>query len=362
MNSIKRANATFEFTRILVALMIAFGLTLLCIILVTEEPLKAVYYFAIGPFTTTRRFGQLIGKFIPYLLTGTGMCFVYASNRFNLIGEGVYSLSACTVILFAVLMQGLELPHILFVVLLILIAVSVSAAVGFVPAVMREKLGIHEVVSSIMLNFSLLYLTTYIVKTLVADNKLTYLGSLPLPESAKLTAIVPNTYIHSGLFIGLAAVALACLIFYRTPLGYHIRICGSNPDFARASGINIARCMIAAQVLGAAFSALGGAVDFMGIYDRYIWTALTQMGFDGLLVAVLSKKKPQYVPLGAFLLAYMRTGATILNYQTDIPLEFIQIMQAIIILLIAAEQFLGKLKDRVVFRIASRTERGGTDV
>lgn len=357
MNSIRRANATFEFMRILVALVIAFGLTLLCIILVTEKPLEAVYYFAIGPFTTVRRFGQLMGKFIPYLLTGTGMCFVYASNRFNLIGEGVYSLSACMVILFAILLQGLGLPHVVFILVLLVIAVLISSAVGFVPAVMREKLGIHEVVSSIMLNFSLLFVTTYIIKTMVADNSLTYLGSLPLPESAKLAAIVPNTYIHSGLFIGLAAVIVACLIFYRTPLGYYIRICGSNPDFARASGINIARCMIAAQVLGAAFSALGGAVDFMGIYDRYIWTALTQMGFDGLLVAVLSKKKPQYVPLGAFLLAYMRTGATILNYQTDIPLEFVQIMQAIIILLIAAEQFLGGVKNRIIFQLAKKMEK-----
>ncbi len=357
MKQAKRADALFELLRILAALVIAYGLTLLCIVMISDEPMEAVYYFAVGPFTTMRRFGQLIGKFIPYLLTGTGMCFVYASNRFNLIGEGVYSLSACMVIYFALTLEPANIPHILFVILLIAIGTAVGAAVGFIPAVLREKLGIHEVVSSIMLNFSLLYVTTYIIKAKVADGSLTYLGSKMLPESAKLTTLIPNTYIHSGLFIGLGAVAVACLIFYKTPLGYNIRISGSNADFAKASGINITASMLIAQVLGAAFSALGGAVDFLGIYDRYMWTSLTQMGFDGLLVAVLSKKKPQFIPLGAFLLAYMRTGATILNYKTDIPLEFVQIMQAIIILLIAAEHFMGGVKDKIIFGIASKAEK-----
>ncbi|MBQ6478540.1 MAG: ABC transporter permease [Erysipelotrichaceae bacterium] len=361
MKKIKQANALFEFIRIIAALLIAYAITLLLIVLITDDPIDAVYHFAIGPFTTKRRFGQLIGKFIPYLLTGTGMCFVYASNRFNLIGEGVYSLSGCIVAILAIKNAGIALPPALWIAILLIIGTLVGAAVGLIPALMREKLAIHEIVSSIMLNFALLYLTNYLIKTRVADTEITYLGSTMLPKEVKLTALVNGTNIHSGLFIGLLAVVVATVIFYRTSLGYHIRICGSNQEFAKVSGINIARSLIIAQVLGAAFSALGGAVDILGVYDRYMWTALTQMGFDGLLVAVLSKKKPQYVPLGAFLLAYMRTGATILNYKTDIPLEFVQVMQAVVILLIAAEQFLGKYKNALIFRLAKQ-EKGEKNV
>jgi simple sugar transport system permease protein len=76
------------------------------------------------------------------------------------------------------------------------------------------------------------------------------------------------------------------------------------------------------------------------------------MGFDGLLVAVLSKKNPIFIPLGAFLLAYMRTGAAILNYSTKIPIEFVDIMQAIIILLVAAENFMGGIKKQFIFKSA----------
>jgi len=85
-----------------------------------------------------------------------------------------------------------------------------------------------------------------------------------------------------------------------------------------------------------------------------MWTALTNVGFDGLMVAVLAKKNPVFIPLGAFLLAYMRTGASILNYTTEIPIEFVDIMQSIIILLIAADHFMGGSKEKLIFRMSRK--------
>lgn len=350
MKETRRIEFIFEIVRILAALVIAYGVTLLCIMLISDNPGEAVYMFAIGPFTSKRRFGQLIGKFIPYLLTGTGMCFVYASNRFNLIGEGVYLMSGCMVALVATQFMSPETPHMVFILVLILVGALTGAAFGSIPALLREKAKINETVVSIMMNYALLYAATYLVKTQMYDTSITYMASEPLPDAAKLTRLVSGSQIHAGIFIGIAAVIVTALIFFRTPLGYSIRICGSNPKFARTAGIGMTSSLIAAQVLGATLSGIGGAVDIMGIYDRYMWTGLTNMGFDGLLVAVLSKKNPIFVPLGAFLLAYMRTGAAVLNYTTEIPIEFVDIMQAIIILLIAAEHFLGGFKEKFIFK------------
>lgn len=357
MKETRRIEFVFEIFRILVALIIAYGLTLLCIMLVSDDPGKAVYMFAVGPFTSKRRFGQLIGKFIPYLLTGTGMCFVYASNRFNLIGEGVYLMSGCIVTLVATQLMSPNTPHMVFVLVLILVGASVGAVFGAVPAILREKAKINETVVSIMMNYAMLYASTYIVKTKMYDTSITYMASEPLPAAAKLTTFVPGTQIHAGLIVGILAIVVTALIFYKTPLGYSIRICGSNPNFAKTAGIGMTSSLIAAQVLGATLSGIGGAVDIMGIYDRYMWTGLTNMGFDGLLVAVLSKKNPIFVPLGAFLLAYMRTGAAILNYTTEIPIEFVDIMQAIIILLIAAEHFMGGFKEKLIFNVSRKKNK-----
>lgn len=357
MKETRRIEFVFEIFRILVALLIAYGVALLCIMVISDDPGKAVYMFAVGPFTSKRRFGQLIGKFIPYLLTGTGMCFVYASNRFNLIGEGSYLMSGCMVALVATQFMSPDTPHILFILVLILVGAATGAVFGAVPAILREKAKINETVVSIMMNYALLYAATYIVKTKMYDTTITYMASEALPSSAKLTTLVPGTQIHAGLFVGILAVIATALIFYKTPLGYNIRICGSNAKFAKTAGIGMTSSLVAAQVLGAALSGIGGAVDIMGIYDRYMWTGLTNMGFDGLLVAVLSKKNPAFVPLGAFLLAYMRTGAAILNYTTEIPIEFVDIMQAIIILLIAAEHFLGGFKEKLIFNVSRKKDK-----
>lgn len=357
MKETRRIEFLFEIFRILVALIIAYGVTLLCIMIISDDPGNAVYMFAIGPFTSKRRFGQLIGKFIPYLLTGTGMCFVYASNRFNLIGEGTYLMSGCMVALVATQVLPEGTPHLLFVLILILVGAATGAFFGSIPAVLREKAKINETVVSIMMNYALLYGATYIVKTKMYDTGITYMASEALPAAAKLTTLVRGTQIHTGLFIGILAVIVTALIFYKTPLGYNIRICGSNAKFAKTVGIGMTGSLISAQVLGATLSGIGGTIDILGIYDRYMWTGLTNMGFDGLLVAVLSKKNPAFVPLGAFLLAYMRTGAAILNYTTEIPIEFVDIMQAIIILLIAAEHFMGGFKEKLIFNVSRKKNK-----
>lgn len=103
--------------------------------------------------------------------------------------------------------------------------------------------------------------------------------------------------------------------------------------------------LIIAQALGGAIAGLGGTVEILGNYSRYQWTALTQYGFDGLIVAVLAHKNPLLVPIGAFMVAHMRIGANILNVNTSAPIEFVQMMQAILIILIAAETFLEKQRN-----------------
>ena len=88
----------------------------------------------------------------------------------------------------------------------------------------------------------------------------------------------------------------------------------------------------------------------MNSYKRFQWTASTGHGFDGLLVAVLAKKNPVLVPIGALFLAYVRIGADVVNTSGDIPYEFISVIQGIIILLVAAESFLSGFKNRLIYR------------
>ena len=121
MKKVRRIESAFELARILLALVIAYALSLLCLVLVTEDPIEAVYMFAVGPLTSTRRIGQVIVKFIPYALCGVGMCFMYASNRFSMFGEGSYLMSGCFVTIAAFALEPYHLPLIVMVPILLVV-------------------------------------------------------------------------------------------------------------------------------------------------------------------------------------------------------------------------------------------------
>ena len=101
---------------------------------------------------------------------------------------------------------------------------------------------------------------------------------------------------------------------------------------------------------------IAGCVDVFGLYTRYQYSALTNIGMDGLIVAVIARKKPFFIPFAAFVLAYIRTSAVVLNLATSIPYEFVNMMQAVLILFVAAQGFLEKPKNRIIFRISREIE------
>lgn len=357
---IRRIELLFELLRVLAALLIAYAVVLVCITLMVDDAMEGIYLFMLGPFSSMRRIGNVVARMIPYMMTGAGMCFCYASNRFNLAGEGGFLISGCMVTFVALSLRDSAVPGYLLIPLLLIVGAVCGGFATGLAAVLREKLGTNELVVSIMTNYILLYLSNYILKTFLQDRTASYITSEFLPQNAKLPNLIARTDIHAGLFISLAMVAVVIIIFYLTPLGSSIRICGNNSEFARYSGINVTLCLIASQVLGGVLAGMGGAVEIMGNYDRFQWTSLTQYGFDGLMVAVLARKNPLFVPLGAFLLAYMRIGANILNANTSVPIEFVQVMQAVLILFIAAQTFLEKQKNAIIFKEArAKMQEGG---
>ena len=210
-----------------------------------------------------------------------------------------------------------------------------------------------------MMNYALLYLSNFILRNYMLDTSVTYSASYELPENSKLINIWRGTRLHTGIFVALAVVFAAWIFLYKTPWGYSIRTCGINASFSKYVGIHVAASCILAQILGGAAAGAGGAVQILGLYDRFQWDSLTQYGFDGLLVSVLAKRNPILVPVAAFLLAYLRIGADIVNYVTDVPAEFISVLQAIIILLVAAQGFLGSLRDKAIFDTAKKEIKAG---
>ena len=354
MNKTRKIEMTVELIRILVAVGIAYAIALVTLFLISEDPVYIIQQFVLGPFSSVRRVGSIINQAIPFVFTGLCFCFMYAVNKFNLAGEGIFMFAGCMSTLVAVnLGEGLPFP--LMVLILMVVGAITDIVMIAIPALLDAKFKANIVVVSLMLNSILVFLSIWVLKYQMRDPSIGAMGSYPLPDNAVLPNIFGKFRIQSGLFFAIIAVILVAILFYKMVFGYKMRVVGSNPLFAKACGINMMGTIVAAQLIGGALAGMGGTCEILGNYDRFKWTASTQHGFDGLMVAVLARRNPLLVPVAALLLSYIRIGANVVNSKGDIPTEFITVIQGIVILLVAAEEFMGGFKKKMIYKAAEES-------
>lgn len=358
MKKVQRIEILFELLRVVLGLIIAYAITIVFIMLASEESvMEAVYNFAIGPFVNARRFGQLMGKYIPYVLMGCGFCFIYSAGRFSLIGEGIVNfvpIVMCLLMFNTNLMTNL--PLVLNLVIMVALCSIMGGLIAMVPAYTREKLNQSEMVISIVMNYMLLFLSLWVLKMWLVDRTASMQATKLYPDNMHFYSITGTTNFHTGIIVSAIGWIIAVFMFSHMKIGQKIRTCGANPSFARYSGINATRTVFIAQIIGGLFAGAAACVDAFGMYPRYQYNMLTNIGFDGLLVAVIARKKPIFVPLSAFVLAYIRTSAVVLNLSSNIPVEFVNMMQAVLIFFVAAEHFLENSKKKVIFNLARKTQ------
>ena len=353
MNNAKKIETWFDLFRILVAVLLAYVIALIILGIISDDPLYVIGQFITGPFSTFRRFGNILTTMIPIMFTGVCMCFVYAINKFNLVGEGAVNLGGCLSACVAIALSD-KVPAWLLLIIVLVVGALAGMACSLIPALADQLFHADVCVVSLMMNYILLYVTSYILKYRIKDPGSSITASYKWASSLKLGNLIPGTSVHFGFLIAIACVVIAAILFYKMSFGYRMRVVGMNPVFAKYIGMPVMATIILAQVIGGAFAGIGGTVQAIGMFQSYQWTSLTGYGFDGLMIAVLARKNPAFVPLSAFLIAYIRTGADIVSRTTDIPPEFVSIIQGIIIVLVAAEMFLSRFKSKLIFNSAKK--------
>ncbi len=348
----KQIERRFEIFKTFVAVALALGLALIVISFVSESPAEAIAAFITGPFQRASRISNIIEVMTPLLFTGTAICVLYQANQFSMIGEGAFLIGANLATWFAVTHDNWAGVPLMLVCFAIAIVAGVVSAI--VPAVLKVKFRANEVVSSIMMNYVLLKLSDYLFYYYFRDVASGQQASFPIPKQAKLPTMF-GLRMHVGVIIGLVIALVAYFFIYRTKWGYQIRMTGANQNFAKYSGISVLSVALSTQLIGGGIAGLGGAVEILGRYDRFLWFGTQPgFGFDGVLVGVLAKNNPLLVPVAAFLLAYMRTGADVMNRVSDVPVEFVDVVQGLIILFVAAEMFMAKYKHKLIVNNAKK--------
>ncbi len=342
----------FAVLRIAIAIVIALLFAFLLILVISEDPGDAIYSFICGPFTTKRRFGEIICKLIPLLFTGCGVCFIFSANQTNMAVEGGFTVGALGATIAAVYFHIGSSP------LHIITALALASLFGMIatciPAVMYVKFGAKPIVSSLMMNYVCMYIAVGLINHAMRDNSAGYNASAKFDPTAILPNIWGGTTVHFGLILGIVLVIFSYYYLFRSRFGYEIRTVGSNMEFARYSGMPVHMILLSSQLIGGFIAGLGGGVEILGMYNRFQYTSNTGLGFDGIMVGIMSAYNPKFVPLAALFYAYVKEGAAILARSSDIPVELVNIIQAIIIMMVVAERFLYKQKHNMMVKTAEQ--------
>lgn len=343
INPSQRIDNQFKMIRVAVAIGIALILTFLVISYVTEDPQATMKAFVMGPFSTVTRMGYILEKMTPLLFTGIGVSIMYAGSQINMAAEGAFFLGAVAASYAAI---KFSLPMGLHPIITVMVGSFVGSIVTSIPALMYIKFKALPVVSSLMVNYVAQFLGLFIINYVIYDPSAGYMASLPFKETTLLPKIIANTNVHLGLIIAIIFVVIAYLFLMKSKTGYEIRIMGKNPNFAKYSGINVNKTILICQIIGGGLAGMGGAIEQIGMYNRFQYQGLSGHGFDGIMIAILARYNPKFIPLAAFFLAYIRVGADIMQRASDVPVEIVSIIQAIIIIFIAAERFLDGWKHK----------------
>lgn len=339
----------FSLIRIFFAVGISLIVALGIIMLTGKTPLQDIWIFLTAPLSSWSRFCTLLVKFAPLLCTSCAVCLMFSSGQINLAGEGAFFIGAIVATSVGVI-PGI--PWGIHFILMALVGAAAGAAVCLIPAAMHVRFGVFTVISSLMLNYVVQYLGNWLVTGPMRDPVSGFEASKQLQPTARLSQFLksPSANPHTGILLGLLLVVGTFYLIYKTTFGYEVRTVGNNRKFAQFSGINVGKTILLSSIIGGAMCGFGGAVEIAGYYKRLQWTSMPGFGWDGVMIAILARQNPKWVPLAALFLAYVRTSADVLNLMSSVPTESVNIVQSIVILLVAAEGFLRGWEKKIIVK------------
>lgn len=346
----------FKIVKILISILIALGITFIVLALVSDHPLENFITILTAPVKKLRYFGNVIEMMIPVAFAGLSAALLFKMGVFNLFVEGLYYI--CGVACAAVAIQqigGGALHPLLCILAACLLGSVLMGGTGFLKA----KYNTNEVVSTLMLNSIVLGVGLFCLKrTGLQDEEFAAIASKVFQDSAKLNVIFGGTRITiSFIFLILTAIFVYVLM-YRTKLGYSIRITGINSKFAHYSGINVFAMYMIVHLISGCIAGLGVSTELLSLYDRFQWTNLPGLGWDGILMATLADNHPVGILIASFGIAYLKKGAEVVSLTTNVPVEIISIVQAILVLLVSSQRFLVRFREKKLLKEGMKHELG----
>jgi simple sugar transport system permease protein len=328
------------------------------ILMVGLDPIRAYTGLVQGAFGTDAGVTRTLVKMTPLILSGLAVAFAFKGGLFNIGAQGQLVIGSCLAAWVGFGVSGLPAP--IHITLCLLVGILGGALWGTIPGFLKARTGAHEVISTIMLNYIASNLLEWAVSPArptgppgplafcrevgqCAEGKTPFiLDSARLPILYQPGGTAPDA-LHIGLFIAIATAILVWLVLYRTTFGFEVRMVGLNPGAARYSGIKVPRMTVMTMAIAGGLAGLAGAIQTTGVFHNFQTNQSLTLGFDSIAVSLLAANNPIAIVPSALLFGALDAGSSQMQFLSRVPTEIIQVISALILMFVAADQIIRNL-------------------
>ena len=330
------------------------------------NPIEAYGSMFGGMFRKPKYVSQIIINAIPIILTGLSVSFAFKTGLFNIGAEGQYIMGTVTA---AMLGYYLSLPGIIHPAVILVAAFLVGGLFGALAGWLKARFGVHEVISTIMLNWIALYFNNFILslpgvkKTgtqasneVLETARLTFMGAWKKSDAGKdfirnnpIWGDFMRTDVHWGILISIVVVIVAWYFLNRTTKGFELRAVGFNQYAAEFAGINVKKNTIIAMFIAGGIAALAGAIHILGTNPfRISVLPITEgYGWDGISVSLIANNNPIGCILSGLLFSGLNYGGGSIQSDIGAPSEIIDIMIGSIVFCVALVSIFPMIADKI---------------
>jgi ABC-type uncharacterized transport system permease subunit len=328
---------------------------------IRENPLQVYNTLFTAALGNRDGWGNVLYRATPLIFTGLAVALAFQCGLFNIGGEGQMVMGG-----FAITWIGftfIKFPAFLLIPLCIIGGAVVGAMWAAIPGYLKARRGVHEVVTTIMLNWIAVAFTQYL--TMAYKPKESWIPHThKIAESARLSRMAEylnaigidfpkSNLLNTAVLLAICTVIFVAFLLKRTKLGYEIRSVGFNPTAAECAGISVGKNTVLAMAISGAIAGLAGVNQVMGYKHRFRYGVFEGLGFDGIGVAFIGRNSPFGVVLAALLFGILDHGGLAIDVSTKVPREIVLVLKAAILIFVVVS---GEMTKRLIKNIQKRQE------
>ena len=316
------------------AILVTFVLTSILIVWAGAGPLEAYRYFLIAPLSNRVSALEVLVKSTPLLLTGTAVAFAFSAGYWNIGAEGQLYAGAIAAAWLGPLLG--EVPPVIAILVMLVGGFGAGVLWALGPALLRVKLAIDEVVTTLLLNSVIIFLVSYLLNGPWRDPISMWPQSPEIAPNAMLPKLVSYSRLHVGFVVAVLAILFLWFVLSRTALGLKMRAVGLGREAARFAGVKVDQTMLTAALVSGGIAGLAGVTEVAGIHFHLIEAISPGYGYTGIIIATLGGLNAFGVGLAALFIGLISTGAQTVSRVLGVPVYLGDVVQATLLLVTLA--------------------------